>query len=230
MKLLQELLGIKKHTGQTIASFLNTLIRDKKIKVRSGSFAFVVIPTDADYVYKVWTHDDGWWEFLEYVGDNPGNEHLLKVQSRIKKIKFTFERPEDFDTDLYVVKLEKLQELQSDHEAYGQVKGLMTFLHKYDVHKLTKDDIPKIQEWIHEKESVEPPPASFIETTINVLKSSVISSNDFHTENVMLRGKTLVITDPYYVPEGGGKNIKISASDLLHGKFYGNYSTKAKQG
>jgi hypothetical protein len=229
--ILQELLGIKKFTGDTITAFLNKLIRDGKIKVRNGSFAFVVIPTDADYVYKVWTHDDGWWEYLEYIGDHPGNEHLLKTKSRIKKIKFTFKRPEDFDTDLHVVKLEKLAELETDPEAYGQVKGLMLFLRKHNVHKLTKDDIPKIQEWIHEKEFVEPPPASFIETTIDVLQSAVISIGDFHTGNVMLRGKTLVITDPCYLPEGGGSNIKISAADLLQGRFYGKYSnTNTKNG
>lgn len=229
--ILQELLGIKKYTDDTIGAFLNRMIRDKKIKVRNGSFAFVVIPTDTDYVYKVWTHDDGWWEYLEYIGDHPGNEHLLRTKGRIKKIKFTFKRPEDFDTDLHVVKLEKLAELETDPEAYGQVKGLMLFLRKHNVHKLTKDDIPKIQEWIREKEFVEPPPASFIETTIDVLQSAVISIGDFHTGNVMLRGKTLVITDPYYLPEGGGSNIKISAADLLQGRFYGKYSnTNTKNG
>lgn len=229
--ILQELVGIKKYTGDTITAFLNGLIRDGKIKVRSGSFAFVVIPTDADYVYKVWTHDDGWWEYLEYIGDHPNNEHLLKVKSRIKKIKFTFKRPQDFDTDLHVVKLEKLAELETDDEAYGQVRGLMLFLRKHNVHKLTKDDIPQIQEWIHEKEFVKPPPASFIETVLDVLQSAVISVSDFHTGNVMLRGKTLVITDPYYLPEGGGSNIKISAADLLQGRFYGKYSnTNTKNG
>lgn len=227
--ILQELLGIKKYTDDTITAFLNRMVRDKKIKVRNGSFAFVVIPEDTAYVYKVWTHDDGWWEYLEYIGDHPNNEHLLRTKGRIKKIKFTFKRPEDFDTDLHVIKLEKLAELETNDEAYGQVRGLMLYLRKYDVHKLNKEDIPEIQAWIQEKEFVKPPPASFIETVLDVLQSSAISSNDFHTGNVMLRGNTLVITDPYYVPEGG-RNIKISAADLSQGKYYGQHSERTKSG
>lgn len=223
MSLLKELIGYKKHSSVDIADFLNAGIRDGKIKVRSGNFAFVVIPTDADFVYKVWTHDQGWWEYLEYLNDHPGNEHLLKVKSRIKKIKYTFKRPQDFDTDLYVLKLEKLQELETNDEAFKQIDAFMLYLNYNNVHGLTKDDVPRIQKWILEKHNVQPPPASFIETVIDVLKSSVISDHDFHSGNVMLRGNTLVLTDPYYVPENS-MNIKISASDLLYGNFYGKYN------
>lgn len=222
VRVIQELLGIKKYTVDTVADFLNRKIAAGEITVRWGSFSFVVIPENADHVYKVWTHDDGWWEYLEYINDHSGNEHLLKIESRLKKIKFTFKRPEDFDTDLYVVKVEKLKELITDDEAYNQVEGLMLFFRKYKVQKLTSEDVPDIQKWIKEQKGIEPPPASFIETVINVLNSSVISSSDFHTGNVMLRGKTLVITDPYYVPDNS-KNIKISAADLLQGRFYGKY-------
>jgi len=230
MKILQELIGIKKFTADTIADFLNLKIKSGEIKVKWGDFSFVVIPTDANYVYKVWTHDDGWWEYLEYVNDHPGNEHLLKVIGRIKKIKYVFKRPKDFDTDLHIVKLEKLSELERDSEAYKQVESLMLFFRKHNISKLTKNDVKDIQVWIKEKGSVQPPPASFIETAIDVLKSSAISYSDFHTGNVMLRDKTLVITDPYFVPENSN-NIKISASDLLQGRFYGKYnSTETKVG
>lgn len=222
MRVIQELLGIKKYTVDTVADFLNRKIAAGEITVRWGSFSFVVIPENADHVYKVWTHDDGWWEYLEYINDHSDNEHLLKIESRLKKIKFTFKRPQDFDADLYVAKIEKLQELETNEEAYEQVKALMLFLRKHNIHKLTKEDVPSIQEWILKNQSVKPPAASFIETVIDVLKSSIISDSDFHTGNVMLRGKTLVITDPYYVPDNS-KNIKISAADLLQGRFYGKY-------
>ncbi len=229
MKLLQEIIGIKNISDQAIAEYLNTLIRDGKIKVRSGSYAFVVIPTDAsiDYVYKVWTHDDGWWEYLEYVGDHPNDPHLLKIKSRIKKIKFTFKRPKDFDTSLFIVKVEKLKELEEGSEEYDQVKGLMNYFRYNDVNKLTTSDIPDIQARVMREESVKPPPASFVQSVIDVLQSATISYTDFHMGNVMMRDdKTLVVTDPYYVPEGFGANVKISASDLLHGRFYGKYDSQ----
>lgn len=221
--ILQELIGIKKYEDEPIAFILNKWIKDGKIKVKDGSFSFVVIPNDTDFVYKVWSKDAGWWEYLEYIQDHSENPHLVKLKSRIKKIRYTFKRPADFDDVLYVVRVEKLQELTTNLDAYAQVRGLVNYV------KRTKHfDLVKAKSFIQNEQYIEPPPDTFIQTVFDVLNSAVISYHDFKPDNVMLRGDTLVITDPYYVPD---ESVKVTAADLLHGKFYGAFSkTQFKHG
>lgn len=223
---LYELASIKKASEDTIAAFLNKLIKEGKIKVRNGSFAFVVIPTDADYVYKVWTEDEGWEDYLKYVQAHPDNEHLLKILGRVKKIPFTFKRPKDVDAVLKIVKIEKLIELQRDPEAYGQVRGLMKFLRSHKVDSLTHDDAADIAKHIVDEEGVASISLDFIKTVIDVIQARGLNDNDLHTDNVMLRGKTLVVTDPYMKSSSNTEAIKISAADLLHGKYYGKHDDK----
>jgi hypothetical protein len=223
---LTELASLKKVSEDTIAAFLNKLIKDGKIKVRNGSFAFVVIPTDADFVYKVWTEDDAWEHYLKYVQAHPDNEHLLKILGRVKTIPFTFKRPKDVDAKLKIVKIEKLGELQKDPEAYGQVKGLTKFLRSHKVDSLTHDDAADIAQYIVDAEGVASVPLDFIKTVIDVVQARGLNDNDLHTENVMLRGKTLVVTDPYMERSSNSGTIKLSASDLLHGKYYGQHDDK----
>ena len=223
MKLLKELLGIKKYSTDTISNFLNQGIESGSIKVRSGSFAFVVIPKDANYVYKVWTVDPGWEEYLAYIQDHPGDPHLLRVMSRTRNIPFTFKRPSNFDVDMKIVKLEKLRELSEDES--DSVIDLRNALDRMIVSKLNSTDIPGIL-----KTSGTDLDLSFIRTTVDVLQKCNGFKSDLHGENVMKRADgTLVITDPYFEPHNG-RNVTITASDLLHGKFYGQYSMKSTSG
>ena len=75
MKLF-ELTGIKKYAEQHLATILNAFIEKKQIKVRSGGFAFVIIPENKDYVFKCWIHDAGFDEYLKFVKSHSGNKHL----------------------------------------------------------------------------------------------------------------------------------------------------------
>jgi hypothetical protein len=219
---LTELHGYRAFQNDTLGGLLGTWIKNGKVTYDSGGFAFVVIPRDADYAYKVWNHDEPFEQYLEYVKAHSGNKFLMKTIGRVKTLPLVTKRPETFDTMLKILKIEKLQNLQrGPSEYYAFVKALTYLLRTLKIDKLEDTDVQEIIDTIGNKYAIgkkfmDP---EFVKTAIAVIKNAGKSRNDFHTDNVMLRdGKTLVITDPYCVV-GGPNDVIITASDVLHGIF-----------
>jgi hypothetical protein len=209
--LLQELIGIKKYQGVDLLQLLMKLQSEKKINVKNGSFSVVIIPENEDFVYRVWTQDGGWLDYMEYCIDHQDNPHILKIKSRAKKIPFIFQRPEGFETTLYVVKTEKLQPLISNIDLFDQVRVFSNIVQR---------DFPTyaiVNKRIKEQTGIKTDFDKSLYDTVKDLQEHSPFLLDISTSNVMLRGTTLVLSDP--IAEVGTKEFKTAADIIISKKF-----------
>ena len=207
---LNELHGYKQYQTKTLAEIISTFIKKYGIKISNGAFAFVVIPKDKNYVYKIWTKDDGYEAFLKYL-ETSKSEHLPKV-GRIRTLPFFFKRDEAISGDLKIVRIEKLDHLSGDSkkqmdsglssfnyvmETVADYSGIDSLISKIEAS--TAPDIIKKRvkclDWISKNKTLAEDLLKLAKFINEEYPGKVLT--DF-VENIMLRGSTPVIIDPFY--------------------------------
>jgi len=180
--LLKELARYRSST-KTIYEIITTLVKQGKIDFAKGSVSIVIAPRGKPYVYRIWHEDSGYDSFLSFVKKHPSNKHLVKLLSRVKKVNINF--PRSRIKYVNVVKLEKLEPLDS-----AKAAGINRFFDSLEKVGYYVDDL-KGSGWL---------PDSFLQIVEELINSHPLPSgvlHDLHEGNVMMRGKDLVITDPF---------------------------------
>lgn len=179
--LLKELAGYKSlASDRSIKEVIEELVAKGKIKVNTGLMAATIEPKDKPYVYRVWTRDRGYDIFLEYLEENPNNPHLVKVLSKVREIDVNFK--DSNIKKINVVKLEKLSPLNNkEYDLLEKFFDQMHYTRSYS------GDRPTIL-------------TKKFEQTVNSLASERLgndANHDLFANNIMKRGETLVIFDPF---------------------------------
>lgn len=166
--------GGKQRYSQLV-SFTKSLEAKGFKKLGNGQFATVFEHPNYPWVFKVFTQDPAYLFFLKYVIRNQTNPHVPKVRGGIVPI----------GTDTYVIRMEKLSPSSnaSDMAQYQiiNILGRVT-------EQITKEVGPNMVKWL----ITEYPD---IYKMIRALELHGYRF-DMHDDNIMLRGDTVVVTDP----------------------------------
>lgn len=172
----------------------------------SGFFAGVFTKPGTDVVYKVFEYRDrGYRKYLDYMLRNQDNPHVPKIIGRPIKFdlrqksggelpdseKTTFlnkEVPQHKRMSLIIVKLEKLEPVDTTQqfEEFDTVKRILRSLEQNSVGTSFKAKFEKYKK-------AKPELFNLLQN-LNYLNNDDL---DLHTDNVMFRGDTIVIIDPF---------------------------------
>ncbi len=213
--LLTELTGLKNIHDKTLSAIIQNLIVNGKYKQHQGAYALVLEPPDKDYVYRAWTNDKGYDKFLEYVRANE-NKYLIKLIGKTVKLPLFFKHNSSMPESINVQRIEKLVPIKS-RLVIETISSCNLFLQKfakpnakfddmvYDAVNSTHDHEELVQEFMLDNKS-------FFQEYLKIglwAKSQSTLGIDMHANNVMLRGNTFVITDPFV-----NGNVEKSIIDL----------------
>lgn len=207
---LNELLGTKQYRNLTDQESDNIVQKflDSGGYKKLGSGAYATVYEKDGTAIKFWKTDGAYEAFIDFCLKNK-SEHLPKFLSKIKKIshpngdKFSYIKMEKLspvspDTKVYGINAEYLSTRFSDWFENGkkkisnasQISSAVALYMEEKVERrfknLSDSDIDSI--------------IGFLEMALRVHLVADYDKvyPDMHSENVMLRGNTLVITDPYF--------------------------------
>lgn len=144
----------------------------KKYNIGSGYYGQVYARPEDNFVVKIFRHDVGYTKFLEFIRSNINNPYVPKLKGKIIKL------PNRYS----IVRIEKLKKI--DYELFSQIE----FASYNDRNKPLIDEINKKY----------PGLLDFIDQLRNEVKNSQGKIGyDLHPGNMMMRGDTPVITDPF---------------------------------
>lgn len=168
-------------------------------KLGQGEFGIVFSRPNSDHVYKVFTTSDkGYLSFLKYAKKNQGNPHLPRIYGGLMKAIMPLNNQRK---DWYIVRLENLQEIDEIFPDEISMKMYLAFKpHLAGLSPITDPKEPgyndpkqralrlqqeypqltKVLDWIYDNEDED--------------AGMLI---DLHSENIMRRGNTVVIIDPF---------------------------------
>lgn len=142
----------------------------KQYSLGFGYYAQVYARPQDDYVVKIFREDPGYAAFLHYVKKNANNPYVPKLKGKIIKL------PNDYS----IVRLEKLKRLNID--LFKKIE--FAAFNEFDKHTVA------------EIEGQYPGLISFIRS----LRKQAAQSKyefDLNPNNIMMRGDTPVVTDPF---------------------------------
>lgn len=84
------------------------------INIGAGAFSQVFSRNDWDYVVKVFESDPGYIRFVKFCLENQNNKHLPRIFKKPKQIHQFHKRMKESTRKLWVMKVEKLSELDLD--------------------------------------------------------------------------------------------------------------------
>jgi hypothetical protein len=200
--LLNELTGVKSQANKTGMEILTMLKKEYGIKMSTGLYGVVLVNPKWDYVIKFFAKDDCYLKFVKYAMSHK-NKHFPIFKKPPMEMKAFFRGLDSLKVDLdnyYAVKIEKLDPLlksvstkeyhalrvvtePSFIEKYDECSNKETFLKDYLASSLKPFDLN--------------PYRSFADAVSEVYSIKGSCSFDLHTGNMMWRGDTLVITDPF---------------------------------
>ena len=144
--------------------------------VGQGTYAAVYENPKFNYVLKIFTHeDDGYKKYLNYIMANQSNPFVPKLRGKLVKLSAT----------AYAVRMEQLQPIEDD-----------SIFNKYIDPKLTHN-----REWSPIEQVFNESNHPFLKKKFpqlyDMITNKSFNLNDLENEdNIMRRGKTIVITDP----------------------------------
>ena len=159
------------------------------------------------YVLKLFVSNSAYVPFVHYVQTHQSNPHLPRFNRYVKKVP---------GTHLSYVRMEKLKNLDEDQviETHpGEVLSLYTIARVYGqwvepafvrplLARLELARLPQLNEIenVCREKNIQPPSQGWLQavTDLVMMSQSQHLGWDLHLNNVMLRGSTLVITDPFY--------------------------------
>ena len=211
MKLF-ELTGVHSHREKDMIDLLADISGEgsKFKKAGEGVAAQVLVHSDGT-IYKFWAKDSGYEKFIEFVQSHQGDKHLPKLKSKIKELHSFFKKPKNFPEKIKYVKMEKLTPIKYEDLLPGSkniylIDAIKTIYHgvahhgrgtdrslKWAIQSLREDEGSSLSD-----ESLDLIDSLFL--TIKAMDAKIPgfdqASPDWHSGNVMRRGKEIVITDP----------------------------------
>lgn len=214
MKLLKELLGVKKFQDQTADEVIDYLKSHFSSLKPLGQGASGVALTDGANVYKFWLVDSAYDDFIQYCMKHQSNPLLPKLKSGIKTMPAFFLRHKDSPDVVKYVKMERLTHaLKSDcnvmiskklerwidleHLYYliesenGEPEDV--YLNLIDEFKDSQIDVDDLTD---ELKLLVETLCDIYELTQKKNYKKKSHHPDLHLGNVMMRDKQLVIIDP----------------------------------
>lgn len=147
----------------------------KQYLLGEGYFSGVFARPQDNYVIKLFGDDAGYSKFLQYVLENKNNPHVPKLRGK----------PVKFLKHYNIVRIEKLSPVATPEQ-----QDIFQLLYDY-VHQFNSSAIYAEQN----RQKVEKLYPQIIPLLQEMAKNKMIL--DFHNKNMMFRGDTPVITDPY---------------------------------
>lgn len=230
--LLQELLGVKALKNKTAGQILKQIKAKNGVTMYRGVYGIVLSHPEWDHVLKLFPKDDCYMDFLKFCKTH-SSPHLPKViKGPIELTPFFLDKNEQPVKNLiskyHAVKLEKLAPFPKEqgtemynaafiictdgnlHAAYRQA------LKDGNVDAVLKSYTDAYKE--HGRVTNLKKYKSFLDMMVKALDSMDKGKckPDVHIGNLMLRGKTIVIVDPYSAVEKTGMSMMklISKMDL----------------
>lgn len=212
--LLSELHGYKQYLGKSLNKVLADFCEKHDIRIASGGFGFV-IKSSKPYVYKLWVEDPAWEGWLKYSKEHP-SKYFVKQLSSVKQLRLDMTvvggSPKSKDrvkkaqdsgkpVVLKYIKLEKLTHINGPladiiADAYPVVKEMVRKGRKYTIAELAH--LVSELGSVVEQDVIDN--GKFFETYMDVgIEMHKLGYRfDLHTNNVMMRDMTPIITDPAY--------------------------------
>lgn len=174
-----------------IEDFVKLILQKKKVKLVNGSFAFAFLDHKGKFVYKIYTNDSAYSQFLKIVETNKSIHYPIIQKHITKHIEF-----KDFDGMVNIVKLEYLNN-EYDIKVYNSDDNTVYIYQPGEFCKLLLNTglfrfkkLYKCDDYITEQ-------LDSLFLALRPLKNITDSAFDFTTKgNIMMRGNIIVITDP----------------------------------
>lgn len=188
----------------TFADTMQAFIDKHKLQRFDGNNAIVIADEKRSYVYRVWAYDPGFEEWLQYAEKHQDNPHVIKLLSKVKTSKATFDKlPKNLK--LNYIKVEKLKPLTRDladffeaHHFAGMYYGKPAKTFEEHMERLRKfvdkgEYVDYGFEWDDAWYKLMDEQKSVIELILELMNKGF---NDTNAENMMMRGSVVVLTDP----------------------------------
>lgn len=190
------------------------------IRLGSGGYADIYEKPGASYVLKLFEeHDYGYRKFLQYAFKNQDNPHLPRFRGKLIAVTDRY----------YAIRMERLKPIgRVQNFAFTPDPALWDIITR--VEKLARASRTESLDQILQKVQTDPlsePIRDFVENNPSFVKAmhdlvriarQTGIALDFSPRNFMLRGDTIVITDPF---AGGNKwSLKEGIDDLPYGYWY----------
>lgn len=217
--ILEQLYGVKKYHSMTWVELIKHLESQYGITMKRGVWGQVFIHPSWNYVVKVFDTDNAYLQFVKFAIDNP-DKHYPKFISRPIEMHMFHRRSSDIiNKKFYIVKIEKLQELDQKHLMFFKLDVIMDLCkavynnkENYNlpvVHFKKTLSLSKVVDDItFENQNVKQFMQQYSYMQLETLIPSIIKiiqnfkgkglKWDLHGKNAMQRSDgTIVITDPY---------------------------------
>lgn len=193
---LDELTGYRENpvyqifqNSHSVANFVYNLQKNSYdvTVMGEGFFAIVFERPGGRDVYKLFTaKDHGYLKYLQYVKANQHNPHVPKIYGGLMKLNMPMNSSSFQGREWYIVRMEKLKNYAGQHPSLNLMKRYIDdyppdFNSDQELIEF-RDEYPELTEvldWIAR----------------NRHKDGV--NLDLHGQNVMMRGRDVVITDPF---------------------------------
>ena len=206
--ILENLRGVKSFHDNTWDEII-TELEKSNITTKGGGFADVITSPNWDYAYKIFQLDSAYTAYLKSCKNNQDNPHIPKIIKGPKQIHSFHKRSHLALNHLYVVKLEKLEEINHDNENIDIVEFVCDFAWEYlyrsnslDLMLDPFDSSSRTPDYTLEDIFKKYPtyPLKPLLDTIKKINSYCRAELDLNPTNFMERKDgTIVITDPLYI-------------------------------
>jgi hypothetical protein len=130
------------------------------------------------WVFKVFTHDPGYVDFINFAKQNQSNPHIIKIKGGLLKI-----NPQTF-----AVRLEKLQ--KGSGEDFNRMIKILGHINELSDIDFIDDNHP---DWIEYLKTNHPAEFKIVHTLATQFPNHTL---DLHRGNILMRGSTIVFSDP----------------------------------
>lgn len=213
--ILSELTGVKKYYRMSWYEILEELQKQGIKVIGSGKYGEVLASDKWDYVIKVTKNDPHYLSFVNYAINHP-NKHFPKFVKRPIKVRAFYARPRSQQNDkLYMVKMERLQELPDQKAEFitrmlGQFIDIAYAVNYNDPHEILDYTNPKaptelmdgtVVKGISKRKLADMYPWMIsLASAWDDALSNISGHQDLHKNNFMQREDgTVVIIDPVWV-------------------------------
>lgn len=143
-----------------------------------GSYAVAFEKDDYPWVFKVFTHDPSYLNYFKFAKQNQSNPHVIKIKGGLFKI----------NENTFVVRLEKLR------KGYGydfnRLIKILNRLYELEDFEYLKNNFPEDFDYFKQYHS------SLFDLVHTLAVKIPDARLDLHRGNVMMRGDTIVLSDP----------------------------------
>jgi len=194
---LYELVGVKKFAGLDFEDVLGTM--KDYTKAGQGSSAIAVKHGSRQEVIKFWIKDSGYEEFIKFVRSNP-SKHFPKFLTPPKELSSFFLRHSEFPKKIKYVRMEALTPIETNSTDVRDLNRLFWLAKDAESIDDFLDKVKRREDRLFphsmDTEELKEFSALIYKLVTEALKKKK-TFLDIHYGNVMKRGSTFVIIDPF---------------------------------